>query len=162
MEPRIFRAAGATPYVTKDESLIVEIFHPATVPGVPYSVAEATVPPGGRTVPHRHEHSLETYYVLDGEGVLLVDGGRTSAMVFMGDLVMEAPHTTALPIPAASRRSLASELPIRSRSLYPGSRFCIYSVFENNGRPLASPALHPQAEWATILKKTLLCNGGCH
>lgn len=91
MEPRIFRAAEAAPYVTKDESLIVEIFHPATVPGVPYSVAEATVPPGGRTVPHRHEHSLETYYVLEGEGVLLVGGGRTT--LARGDGALLPPGT---------------------------------------------------------------------
>ena len=69
MDAKIFRAAAAVPYITKDESSIVEIFHPATLPGVPYSVAEATVPPGGRTVPHHHESSLETYYVLEGEGV---------------------------------------------------------------------------------------------
>lgn len=76
MDAKIFRAAAAVPYITKDESSIVEIFHPATQPGVPYSVAEATVPPGGRTVPHHHESSLETYYVLEGEGLLLLGPQR--------------------------------------------------------------------------------------
>lgn len=76
MEPRIFRAADGAPYVTKDASLIVEMFHPTTLPGVPYSVAEATVAPGKRTVAHRHERSVETYCVLEGDGVLLLGDDR--------------------------------------------------------------------------------------
>ena len=91
MDAKIFRAAAAVPYITKDESSIVEIFHPATLPGIPYSVAEATVPPGGRTVPHHHERSLETYYVLEGEGVLLVGSERVALKT--GDAALLPPGT---------------------------------------------------------------------
>jgi len=58
----------ARPYVTKDGSVIRELFHPAQHGGGGMSLAEATLPPGRETIPHRHPGSEEFYHVLSGRG----------------------------------------------------------------------------------------------
>ncbi len=61
-------------YVTKDRSLIRELPHPAFVPGLGVSLAEALVEAGTATAKHRHADFDEIYYCLGGNGSLHIDG----------------------------------------------------------------------------------------
>lgn len=56
------------PYVTKDGSEIRELMHPAHHDARHQSLAEATLPPGGRTTLHLHRLTEEVYHFLSGEG----------------------------------------------------------------------------------------------
>lgn len=70
MKPVALPAEEAAPYITLDASSIVEIFHPDRLEGLPCSLAEAAVPPGGSTIPHVHRATHEIYYFLEGSGTL--------------------------------------------------------------------------------------------
>lgn len=61
-------------YITKDGSLIRELIHPHSAPGLGMSLAEAEVEAGGRTGEHFHTSFDEIYYCLEGAGVLYVNG----------------------------------------------------------------------------------------
>lgn len=63
----------AEPYVTKDGSTVRELVHPASVPGLGMSLAEAVVAAGEKTERHIHVSFDEIYYCLEGEGVLYID-----------------------------------------------------------------------------------------
>ncbi len=66
---------------SKDACRIKEIIHPkrdGTDSGV--SLAWAEVEPGGATVPHRLEF-LEIYYILEGRGLVHIDGETAEAGV---------------------------------------------------------------------------------
>jgi len=39
-----------------------------------HSLAEISIRPGGSSAGHRHVHSEETYYILQGKGRLVIDG----------------------------------------------------------------------------------------
>jgi mannose-6-phosphate isomerase-like protein (cupin superfamily) len=66
------------PYVTKDESIIYEFFHPiydisGEVPkNIPCSIALAIIKPKRRTVRHVHFTSNEIYYITKGRGIMLL------------------------------------------------------------------------------------------
>lgn len=62
------------PYTTKDGSGIRELLHPAVHGTEAVSLAEATVPPGTSTFAHRHMESREIYYVVQGLGLMHVEG----------------------------------------------------------------------------------------
>jgi len=47
---------------------------PALGEATGHSLAEITIRPGGSSAGHRHLRSEETYYILRGEGRLVVDG----------------------------------------------------------------------------------------
>lgn len=67
------RAAKLPTFTASDGCLLAEVIHPAhdaTAPGL--SLARASLPPGGRTAPHRLDF-LEVYYFLAGNGVMHVD-----------------------------------------------------------------------------------------
>jgi len=72
------------PFVTKDESIIHEFFHPlhetsSKVPRhFPFSIALATVRPGKRTIKHIHETSAEFYYITKGVGNIQLDSKMES------------------------------------------------------------------------------------
>jgi len=72
------------PFVTKDESIIREFFHPLhetsnEVPkNVPFSIALAVVKPGKRTLRHIHETSAEFYYITRGVGVIQLNSRKES------------------------------------------------------------------------------------
>jgi mannose-6-phosphate isomerase-like protein (cupin superfamily) len=68
------RYREAEPYVTRDGSIVRELFHPGRHGPSPMSLAEATVPPGGSTLLHRHPVSEELYHALSGEGVMTLGG----------------------------------------------------------------------------------------
>ena len=89
-------------YVTKDHSLIRELLHPARVPGLGMSLAEAVVEAGEKTADHRHHGFDEIYYGLEGEGVLHIDG---AAHAF-------GPHDYYL-LPKGSRHFLTAKTRLR-------------------------------------------------
>ena len=74
----------AEPFTTKDGSEIREVAHTGA-----QSLAEATVPPGGRTIRHWHRTSEELYLFTAGEGVMVL-GGETRP-VRAGDCVVIPP-----------------------------------------------------------------------
>lgn len=83
--------ATVAPFVTKDGSEIRELMHPTTHGNVRQSLAEATVPPGGRTVVHYHRATEEIYHFLSGRGRMRL--GDETFDVAAGDTVAIAPGT---------------------------------------------------------------------
>ncbi len=83
--------ADATPYVTKDGSEIRELMHPAVHGNRAQSLAEATVPPGGETLLHRHRVTAELYHVTAGAGLMTL--GDETFDVCAGDTVSIPPGT---------------------------------------------------------------------
>lgn len=83
--------ADATPYVTRDGSIIRELMHPSLHGNVAQSLAEAEVPPGCATLTHTHPRSEELYHVLEGTGAMLL--GETTFAVKPGDTVHIRPGT---------------------------------------------------------------------
>jgi mannose-6-phosphate isomerase-like protein (cupin superfamily) len=79
------RYAEIAPYTTKDGSTIRELMHPDVHGNRRQSLAEATLPPGMTTMPHRHRWFEEIYYFLDGEGVMRL--GEERLTVRAGDTV---------------------------------------------------------------------------
>ena len=75
------RERDATPFVTKDGSTIREYHHTAA-----QSLAEASLEPGTATRRHYHARSEEIYLILEGGGVLEVDGENRE--VASGDAVL--------------------------------------------------------------------------
>jgi mannose-6-phosphate isomerase-like protein (cupin superfamily) len=85
------RLADVPSYVTKDGSGIRELMHPAVHGNVRQSLAEAVVPPGASTLPHRHRESEELYHVLSGTGRMTL-GGEEFAIA-PGDTILIPPGT---------------------------------------------------------------------
>ena len=56
------------PYITKDGSEIRELIHPDHHGAHNQSLAEARIPPGGKTQLHRHRLTEEIYHVTRGRG----------------------------------------------------------------------------------------------
>lgn len=73
------------PYVTRDGSGIRELMHPNVHGNANQSLAEATVPPQGRTYLHRHLLSEELYHFTQGQGMMTLDGENFA--VTAGDTV---------------------------------------------------------------------------
>ena len=61
-----------TPFTTKDGSVIRELLAHRNSSIRNQSLAEATVPPGTRTLRHYHPLSEEIYYILSGTGLMSV------------------------------------------------------------------------------------------
>jgi mannose-6-phosphate isomerase-like protein (cupin superfamily) len=83
-------------YITKDGSEIRELMHPGTHASCHQSLAEARVPPGGRTRLHRHHRSEEIYHVTAGRGIMIL--GESRFPIEAGDTVCippGAPHNVA-------------------------------------------------------------------
>ena len=79
------------PYRTKDGSIIRELMHPAVQGNRSQSLAEAIVPPGARTLRHRHAASEEIYHVTRGRGLMGL--GEERFAIAPGDSVCIAPGT---------------------------------------------------------------------
>ena len=77
--------AAIPAYVTKDGSAIRELMHPSVHGNRMQSLAEATIPPGTRTLLHRHARTEELYHVTAGCGWMVL--GDTSFEVNPGDTV---------------------------------------------------------------------------
>ena len=76
-------------YITKDGSEIRELMHPASHSNANQSLAEARVPPGGKTLLHRHICSEELYHITAGQGEMTLGGD--SFPVSVGDTVCIQP-----------------------------------------------------------------------
>jgi mannose-6-phosphate isomerase-like protein (cupin superfamily) len=83
--------AAVAPYITKDGSEIRELMHPSVHGNRAQSLAEATVPPGGRTLLHRHHVTEELYHITAGEGRMTL--GDQQFIVRIGDTVCILPGT---------------------------------------------------------------------
>jgi mannose-6-phosphate isomerase-like protein (cupin superfamily) len=79
------------PFRTKDGAQIRSILDRSTAPVRNQSLAEATVPPGRATAPHRHPAAEEIYYVLSGRGDLTVS--EETRPVGPADAVLIPPGT---------------------------------------------------------------------
>ena len=62
------------PFITKDGSTIRSILDRSNAPVKSQSLAEATVPTGTSTQRHHHKISEEFYFILEGHGVMEIDG----------------------------------------------------------------------------------------
>ncbi len=78
-------------YTTKDGSTIRELMHPDHHGGKNQSLAEATVPPGKKTLWHRHFETEEIYHVTAGSGRMFLD--EKSFEVVPGDTILIPPGT---------------------------------------------------------------------
>jgi mannose-6-phosphate isomerase-like protein (cupin superfamily) len=78
-----------TPFTTKDGSTIRSLLDLSNAPVVRQSLAEATLPAGGRTERHYHAISEELYYILAGCGVMEIDGLEKAVEV--GDAILIPP-----------------------------------------------------------------------
>src|SRR5512133_4372280 len=76
-------------FTTLDGSTIREIAGPAWTPARNQSLAEATVPVGGRTVAHYHGVAEELYFFTAGRGRMTL--GDEEREVTAGDCVVIAP-----------------------------------------------------------------------
>lgn len=85
------RLCEVTPYLTKDGSAIRELMHPAVHGNQKQSLAEAVLPPGARTLLHRHHETEELYHVTAGEGLLTL--GEETFKVSAGDTALIRPGT---------------------------------------------------------------------
>jgi mannose-6-phosphate isomerase-like protein (cupin superfamily) len=79
------------PFTTLDGSTIREIVGPSWTPARNQSLAEATVPAGGRTAAHFHRRTEELYFFLAGSGELRVGDERRP--VARGDCAVIPPGT---------------------------------------------------------------------
>jgi mannose-6-phosphate isomerase-like protein (cupin superfamily) len=79
----------APAYKTLDGSLIRELMHPDVHGNRSQSLAEATIRPGQATQLHRHGQTEEIYYILSGEGLMVV--GDEKQTVRVGDAVLIPP-----------------------------------------------------------------------
>jgi mannose-6-phosphate isomerase-like protein (cupin superfamily) len=80
------------PYTTKDGSEIRELMHPEVHGNRNQSLAEATVPPGATTRPHRHRDAEELYHITGGTGRMTLGSERFP--VTAGETVCIPPGTT--------------------------------------------------------------------
>jgi mannose-6-phosphate isomerase-like protein (cupin superfamily) len=79
------------PFKTKDGALVRELMHPNRHGPMSQSLAEATLPPGSRTLSHRHGCAEEIYHVTRGEGTVCL--GETRFRVCPGDTLHIPPGT---------------------------------------------------------------------
>ena len=93
------------PFTTADGSTIRSLLDHTNAPVQNQSLAEASLPPGGTTQRHYHRLSEEFYYILDGSGLMEIDG--ESREVGPGDAIL---------IPAGAWHQIRSQeatLPLR-------------------------------------------------
>jgi len=79
------------PFVTKDGSIIKEIFRPDNSDFVGGGVAHATIPVGEKSVTHIHKKSQEIYYILRGSGIISIED--ESRAVNPGDSIFIQPQS---------------------------------------------------------------------
>jgi mannose-6-phosphate isomerase-like protein (cupin superfamily) len=77
------------PFTTKDGSTIRSILDRTNAPVQNQSLAEATVPIGKPTERHYHKISEEFYFILEGGGLMEIDGETRE--VGVGDAILIPP-----------------------------------------------------------------------
>ena len=90
----------SAPFTTKDGSTIRSLIDRTNSSAVNQSLAEALVPPGGATEPHRHPQTEEIYYILSGTGRITV-----------GDETRDVRPLDAILIPPGTRHTIANTGP---------------------------------------------------
>ena len=90
------------PFTTKDGSTIRSLLDRANAPVENQSLAEATLPTGGATERHYHGVSEEFYYVLEGTGLMEINGEERQ--VGPGDAIL---------IPAKAWHQITAAEPMR-------------------------------------------------
>jgi len=80
------------PYTTKDGSIIRELMHPSVHGNTLQSLAEAIVPAGSSTLPHRHLQAEEIYHFVEGSGLMIL--GDDQFEIRVGDTIYIPPGTT--------------------------------------------------------------------
>jgi mannose-6-phosphate isomerase-like protein (cupin superfamily) len=98
----ICKLSDAVPFTTKDGSTIRSLLDRTTAPVQAQSLAEARVPVGAATQRHYHRVSEEFYYLLEGRGVMEIDGEERE--VVPGDAVL---------IPAGAWHTIRATDPLR-------------------------------------------------
>ncbi|PCH62040.1 MAG: hypothetical protein COC09_09705 [Gammaproteobacteria bacterium] len=81
----------AEAFITKDGSTIRELMHPQHHAAKNQSLAEAIVPVGTTTLLHKHQKTEEFYYILEGEGEMVL--GDDKFNVTVGDTICIKPNT---------------------------------------------------------------------
>ena len=74
------------PFITKDGSRIRSLLDLSNAPVRQQSLAEATIPAGGATQRHWHRESEEFYFLLEGRGLMEIDGEQRE--VGRGDAIL--------------------------------------------------------------------------
>lgn len=82
--------ADQKPFTTADGSTIRSLLDATNAPVQKQSLAEASLPAGGETQRHYHKQSEEIYFILDGQGVMEVDGEVCG--IGPGDAILIAPN----------------------------------------------------------------------
>lgn len=100
----IHNLAEVPAFTTKDGSEIRELLAHRNSCIQKQSLAEARVPSGMSTAPHYHPRTEEIYYILEGAGVVIVDGDMRN--VGPGDAI-------AIPPGAVHRITTTSNTPLR-------------------------------------------------
>ena len=77
------------PFTTKDGSTIRSILDRTNAPVQLQSLAEAALPPGASTQRHYHKQSEELYFLLEGTGLMEIDG--ETRHVASGDAILIPP-----------------------------------------------------------------------
>lgn len=85
----IRRRDGQVPFTTKDGSTIRSLLDLSNAPVKNQSLAEATLLAGWATQRHYHKLSEEFYYILQGRGLMEIDGEERE--VGVGDAILIAP-----------------------------------------------------------------------
>ncbi len=79
------------PFTTKDGSTIRSILDRTNAPVEMQSLAEATLPAGCATERHYHKAAEEFYFILEGTGVMKIDGETRD--VAAGDAILIPRHS---------------------------------------------------------------------
>ena len=86
----INRLSEQPPFTTKDGSTIRSILDCTNAPVQNQSLAEASLPAGSATERHYHKLSEEFYFILEGDGVIEINGETKNAQA--GDAILIPPH----------------------------------------------------------------------
>jgi mannose-6-phosphate isomerase-like protein (cupin superfamily) len=81
----------ATPFTTADGSTIRSLLDLSVAPVRNHSLAEATIEAGQGTTRHHHRVAEEIYYLIEGRGVMELDG--ETRPVTAGDAILIPPGT---------------------------------------------------------------------
>mgnify|MGYP001290229172 CR=1 FL=1 len=107
------------PFTTRDGSTIRSILDLSNAPVEQQSLAEATIAMGNATERHYHKVSEEFYFLLEGEGVMELDG--ETRVMQPGDAVV-IPAGAWHPLTAEVRFSHYASRPAGDESLAPDCR----------------------------------------
>ncbi|MBP6785483.1 MAG: cupin domain-containing protein [Verrucomicrobiales bacterium] len=77
------------PFTTADGSTIRSILDRTNAPVIHQSLAEASLAPGGATERHYHRESEEIYFILEGTGLMEINGEQRT--VGPGDAILIPP-----------------------------------------------------------------------